>query len=186
MSESWSDLAAELRSDYELHGSKLSNPAFWPVANYRFGRFVMERDSTVVRTVGGKIYGAALFAIRLLTGSEIHREAKIGKSLHVVHCQNVLISPSAVIGDRVGIMHEVTLGSNDTRGNAPVLGDDVFVGAGAKILGSLKVGDRARVGANSVVIGDVPEDATAIGAPAKILRYTGRPGPSSKSEPPPE
>jgi serine O-acetyltransferase len=71
-------------------------------------------------------------------------------------------------------MHDVTIGTNMEREGVPVLGDDVFVGAGAKILGPVRIGSGARIAANSLVLQDVPEGATAIGVPARVLRYTGR------------
>jgi serine O-acetyltransferase len=73
-----------------------------------------------------------------------------------------------VIGDRCGIMHNVTIGTNMTEG-VPVIGDDVFIGVGACILGDITIGDRVRISANSLVTTDVPPDSIAIGVPAKIL-----------------
>jgi serine O-acetyltransferase len=70
-------------------------------------------------------------------------------------------------------MHDVTIGESDRRG-VPVIGDDVFIGAGAKVLGPIRIGHGARVAANSLVIADVPDGATAIGVPARILSYSGR------------
>ena len=111
----------------------------------------------------------------LVLGSTVHREAAIGDAVHFVHGDGVRVDPAAVIGARVGIMHGVTIGSAPDREGAPVIGDDVFIGAGAKVLGPVRVGDRARIAANSLVVSDVPADCTAIGVPAKVLRYTGRP-----------
>jgi len=78
-----------------------------------------------------------------------------------------------VIGDRVGIMHDVTIGTNLERPGTPVIGNDVFIGTGARILGGVKIGDGARIAANSVVLTDVPAGATAIGVPARVMQYTG-------------
>jgi serine O-acetyltransferase len=108
-------------------------------------------------------------------GSTLHRETQIGDALHIVHADGIRIDPSAIIGHRVGMMQGVTIGTTVDRPGAPIIGDDVFIGAGARVLGPVKVGDRARIAANSVVVSDVPADATAIGVPARILRYTGRP-----------
>lgn len=168
-------LVAQLRSDFRLHGGEWTNLAYYPVANYRFGRWASEHESAIVRAVGGKTYGALRLAIEIATGTVIHREAKIGKDLHLVHGWNVNIGPDAVIGDRVGVMHDVTIGTNMERSGTPRIHDDAFIGTGARLLGPIEIGERARVGANSVVIGNVPADATAMGVPAKILRYTGRP-----------
>jgi serine O-acetyltransferase len=105
-----------------------------------------------------------------------------------VHGWNIKIHPDSVIGARVGIMHDVTLGTNMERPGAPVIGDDVFIGAGARILGGVHIGNGARIAANSLVIGDVPAGATAVGVPARVMQYTGRPSPPSPpptSPPPP-
>jgi len=81
------------------------------------------------------------------------------------------VHPKTVIGERCGIQQDVTIGTNPERNGAPIIGDDVYIGAGAKVLGPVKIGDRARIAANSLVINDVPDDATAIGVPARIIRY---------------
>ena len=172
----------DLRADYRRHGGSLRNPAFWAIATYRFGNWADDLPGPL-RWVGGKVYGVSLLWVEMTSGILFNREVRVGADFHLVHAGNIKIHPGAVIGDRVGIMHDVTIGTTPERNGAPVIGNDVFIGAGAKVLGPVKIGDRARIAANSLVVSDVPPDTTAIGVPAKILRYTGRATPAS--EPPP-
>src|SRR5580658_4642008 len=102
------------------------------------------------------------------TGVLIERETVIGKKLHIIHAQGINIHPECVIGDRVGIMHGVTLGANMGPG-VPVIGNDVFIGCFASVLGKVTVGDGARIAANSLVISDVPAGAVAMGVPARVI-----------------
>ncbi len=166
------NLIEELKRDYTRHGSSMRNMAFWAVATYRFGRWADEQPQPL-RRVTGKVYGGLSRVVEMTSGILFNREATVGKDFHLVHAGNIKIHPGCVIGDRVGIMQDVTLGTAAEREGAPTIGNDVFIGAGAKILGPVKIGDRARVAANSLVVTDVPADATAIGVPAKIMRYTG-------------
>lgn len=82
--------------------------------------------------------------------------------------KGIVIHPTAVIGENVTIMHQVTIGTRDIDESA-VIGDNVFIGAGAKILGKIKIGNGAKIGANAVVIKDVPENATVVGVPGRII-----------------
>jgi serine O-acetyltransferase len=163
----------DLRDDFRRHGGSWRNPAFWAVATYHLGNWA-ERLPQPLRGVGGKVYGALYFFVEISSGITLTREARVGRDLHLVHSGNIKVHPGTVIGDRVGIMHDVTLGTAGPRDTPPVVGNDVFIGAGAKILGPVKIGDGAWIAANSLVIQDVPPGSTAIGVPAKILRYTGR------------
>ncbi len=167
-------LAAVLRRDYRRHGSSLQNPALWTIAVYRFGVWAKDFDG-VIGTIASKAYGVLFLGIQLTTGSIVNREAAIGDDLHIVHFGNIRIHPDVVIGDRCGIMHDVTLGTNMDRPGAPRIGNDVFIGAGARVLGPIEIGDGARIASNSLVLCDVPAGATAVGVPARILQYTGRP-----------
>jgi serine O-acetyltransferase len=108
---------------------------------------------------------------RFLTGIEIHPGAVIGCGLFIDHGMGVVIGETAIVGCDVLLFHGVTLGGVDGRPGRrhPLLGDSVVVGAGAKILGAITVGSGAKIGAQSVVLGDVPPDATAVGIPARIL-----------------
>jgi serine O-acetyltransferase len=165
----WNDL----KSDFQRHGSTLRSPSFWLLAAYRFGRWAQELPGPA-RKLGSAAYAMMLTSSEFVLGSTLHRETQIGDGFHIVHADGIRIDPKAIIGQRVGIMQGVTIGTTVDRPGAPVIGDDVFIGAGARILGPVKVGDRARIAANSLVINDVPPDSTAVGVPAKVLRYTGR------------
>ncbi|MGH8457063.1 MAG: serine O-acetyltransferase [Stenotrophobium sp.] len=108
---------------------------------------------------------------RWLTGIEIHPGAKIGRRLFIDHGMGVVIGETAEIGDDVTLYHGVTLGgvSWNKGKRHPTLGNNVVVGAGAKVLGPFVVGDGARVGSNSVVVKEVPPGATVVGIPARIV-----------------
>jgi serine O-acetyltransferase len=106
---------------------------------------------------------------RWLTGIEIHPAAKIGRRLVIDHGMGVVIGETAEVGDDCYFYHQVTLGVARAIGGKrhPSVGNNVIIGAGAKVLGPIKVGDNARVGANSVVLEDVPSDTTVVGIPAR-------------------
>jgi len=108
--------------------------------------------------------------VRAVTGVEIHPGAQLGQRLFIDHGMGVVIGETAVVGDDVLLFHGVTLGGRSMRRGKrhPTLGDNVTVGAGAKILGPVSIGSGAQIGANAVVITDVPTDHIAVGIPAKI------------------
>ena len=108
---------------------------------------------------------------RFFTGIEIHPGAKIGKGLVIDHGMGVVIGETAEIGENVLLYHGVTLGGTgkDKGKRHPTLGDNVIIGAGAKVLGPIYIGSNSKIGANSVVLKDVPEGATAVGIPAKNI-----------------
>ncbi len=100
-------------------------------------------------------------------GCVIGRGAQFGPGFVLVHSMGVVINTSVRGGRDVKIEHQVTIGAE--RGLSPVLGDDLFIGAGAKVLGAITIGSRVRIGANAVVVKDVPDDITAVGVPARYL-----------------
>lgn len=112
---------------------------------------------------------------RWLTGIEIHPSAKIGTGFFIDHGMGVVIGETAEVGDYVTLFQGVTLGgTGKERGKRhPTLGNHVVVGAGAKILGGIKVGDNVKIGANSVVLKNVPPNSTVIGVPARIIKSQG-------------
>lgn len=112
---------------------------------------------------------------RHLTGIEIHPGAKIGKRLVIDHGMGIVIGETAEIGDDCLLYQGVTLGGTgkETGKRHPTIGNNVLVGSGAKVLGPFKVGDNSRVAANSVVLREIPENSTAVGSPARVVRQNG-------------
>lgn len=109
------------------------------------------------------------------TGIEIHPGAKIGKRLVIDHGMGIVIGETAEIGDDCLLYQGVTLGGTgkETGKRHPTIGNNVLVGSGAKVLGPFRVGDNSRVAANSVVLREIPENSTAVGSPARVVRQNG-------------
>lgn len=108
---------------------------------------------------------------RILTGVEIHPGAILGSGLFIDHATGVVIGETTEVGDDVTIFHGVTLGGTgrDVGKRHPTIGDRVVIGAGAKVLGPIKIGDDSRIGANSVVIKEVPSSSVVVGVPGQII-----------------
>lgn len=110
------------------------------------------------------------------TGIEIHPGATIGKGLFIDHGTGVVIGETAVIGDNCVLYQGVTLGGTgkDVGKRHPTLGNNVMVGAGAKVLGPFRVGDNVKIAAGAVVLNEIPDNATAVGVPARVVRVGGK------------
>lgn len=125
----------------------------------------------------GKFFRARMISERakFKTGIEIHPGAKIGKGFFIDHGSGVVIGETTEIGDNCVIYQGVTLGGTgkETGKRHPTIGNNVLVGSGAKVLGPFKVGDNSRVAANSVVLREIPENSTAVGSPARVVRQNG-------------
>lgn len=113
---------------------------------------------------------------RFFTGIEIHPAAKIGKGLFIDHGSGVVIGETTEIGDNVTIYQGVTLGGTGKEHGKrhPTIGNDVVIGSGARILGPFRVGNGAKIAAGAVVLDEVPDDATAVGVPARVVRVAGK------------
>jgi serine O-acetyltransferase len=131
----------------------------------------------------GARLAARVFAefTRIVTGVEIHPGAILGAGLFIDHATGVVIGETAEVGDDVTIYHGVTLGGTgaDTGKRHPTIGDRVIIGAGAKVLGPIKIGDDSRIGANAVVVKEVPSSSVVVGVPGQIVS---RPGRSSEDD----
>jgi len=115
-------------------------------------------------------------AARLLTGIEIHPGAEIGRRLFVDHGMGVVVGETTIVGDDVTLYQGVTLGGTgkETGKRHPTIGNNVVIGAGARVLGNITVGENSRVGAGSVVLRDVPDNSTVVGVPGHIVFRAGK------------
>ena len=138
---------------------------------YRFGRWRYGIHNPLLRKMASIIYKWFKILSQILTGIDLPCETTVGRRFRIDHFGGIIISGDAIIGDDVILRHGVTLGlKHEGERGAPRLGHRVEVGAGAKILGNIQIGDDAKIGANAVVLIDVPAGAIAVGIPAKIIQ----------------
>jgi serine O-acetyltransferase len=173
------EMFGNVRRDLRNHKS-WRHRGFWALVVYRFGRWALEVRFGPARWALGKVYGVLNLFSEIVTGVVLQRTVLIGEDFHLIHPEGIRIHPGVVIGNRVGLMHRVTIGTNMGPG-VPVIGNDVFIGCGATVLGRIRIGDGAHIAANSLVISDVPPGHTAVGVPAKAMPLDVRLGPT---EPP--
>jgi serine O-acetyltransferase len=115
------------------------------------------------------VYSILYASIRLITGVDIPRSVSVGPGLRIWHFGGIVINGDTRIGKNCTMKHGVTIGSIRDEGPSPTIGDDVQIGAHACVLGPIVIGNSARIGAASLVLSDVPADATAVGVPARII-----------------
>ena len=146
----------------------LTYPSLTAIRSYRIAHWFHIRGmKTIARMISQRA--------RNRTGIEIHPGATIGKGLFIDHGMGVVIGETAVVGNNCLLYQGVTLGGTgkDIGKRHPTIGNNVMVGAGAKILGPFTVGDNARIAANSVVLREVPPNATVVGVPGRVVRLCG-------------
>jgi serine O-acetyltransferase len=143
-------------------------PGVHAIWGHRISHWLWNRGARVAARVFAEL-------TRILTGVEIHPGAVLGSGLFIDHATGVVIGETAEVGDNVTIYHGVTLGGTgtDTGKRHPTIGDRVIVGAGAKILGPIKIGDDSRIGANAVVVKEVPSSSVVVGVPGQIISRAG-------------
>lgn len=161
----------------------LKEQSIWAIALYRFGRRLDRRRPGPIRRILERLYWPAFRAVETLTGVSLPKAAAIGPGLRIWHFGNIFVNPDAVIGSNCTLRQGVTIGNRSEGGPSPVLEDDVELGAYAQVLGGVRIGRGARIGAMSVVLRDVPPGSVAVGVPARIVGEG--PGPSEPDPTPP-
>lgn len=164
-------LWAQIYEDWVAHGRDWTRPGFRAVAVHRFGVWRMRVQPKLLRAPFSIVYRFLFRYVRNHYGIELPYSVKLGRRVIVEHQGCIVIHGDCRIGDDCIIRQGCTLGNRtlEARFDAPVLGREVNVGAGAKILGAVVIGDGAQIGANAVVLKNVPPRATAVGIPARII-----------------
>ena len=159
-----------LREDLQSYNGDPTRRGFWTMVVYRFGRWRYTIGSRPLRLPFSILYKLLKIHVESITGTELPCEVIIGRRLRIEHSFDIVVSGDAVLGDDVVIRNGVTIGlRHEGQRGSPIIGNRVDIGAGAKILGPIRIGDDVSIGANAVVISDVPSRSIAVGVPARIL-----------------
>jgi serine O-acetyltransferase len=159
-----------VREDWHTYEGDIWRQGLWTMWIYRFGRWRYSVKPALLRRPLSLLYKILRTLGHMLTGIEIPCETQIGRRLRIEHFGGIIVSGDSVLGDDVVLRQGVTIGLKHTgQRAAPVIGNRVDIGAGAKILGGVHIGDDAVIGANAVVLKDVPAGALAVGVPARII-----------------
>lgn len=166
-----------IRADLHAHGDHWGAQGFWALVIYRFGRWRYTVRPPLLRKLFSLLYKVLYKFIQILTGIELPCEVEIGRNFVIDHFGGIVISGYARFGDNCRIRNGVVVGLRRIdEPCAPNIGDNVDIGAGAKLLGPITIGNNVIVGANAVVLEDVPDDCLALGVPAMIRkRAKGKP-----------
>ncbi len=164
----------QIKEDWTAHGRDWTKPGFRAVAVLRFGVWRMKIQPKYLRAPFSILYRMLYRKVRNNYGIELPYTVQLGRRVVIEHQGAIVIHGDCWIGDDSIIRQGVTLGNRylDRPFDAPKLGKSVNVGAGSKIFGNVSIGNGANIGANAVVLCDVPQGATAVGIPAKIIKRT--------------
>lgn len=158
-----------IRQDLKNYQGDWAAQGFWVMVVYRFGRWRYSVKPPILRKLFSFIYKFLYKCIQIITGIEFPCEIEIGENFIIDHFGGIVVSGYAKFGNNCRIRNGVTIGLKNIESvRAPVFGDNVDIGAGAKILGDIYIGNNVNIGANAVVLTDVPDNAIAVGVPAVI------------------
>jgi serine O-acetyltransferase len=158
-----------IRQDLKAHNGDWGAQGFWALVIYRFGRWRYGIRPAPLRKVFSLLYKVLYKLIQIVTGIELPCEVPIGKNFVIEHSGGIVVSGYAKFGDNCRIRNGVVIGlSRVDDPCAPSFGDNVDIGAGAKVLGAIRVGNNVCIGANAVVLKDVPDNTIAVGVPAVV------------------
>jgi serine O-acetyltransferase len=156
-----------IKQDYIAHGRSWGSQGFWVLIVYRFGRWRYGVRPALLRKLMSLIYKIWFKVAQIVTGVELPCEVEIGRNFIIDHFGGIVISGYAKFGDNCRIRNGVVVGLQTVENPiAPVFGNNVDIGTGAKILGAISIGNDVLIGANAVVIRDVPDNHIAVGVPA--------------------
>jgi serine O-acetyltransferase len=159
-----------LRQDLKTYKGDWSCQGFWVMIVYRFGRWRYTIKRPLLRKPFSLIYKILYKFIQIITGIELPCEVKLGKNFRIDHFGGIIISGYASFGDNCVIRDGVTVGLRRVDDPvAPQIGSNVDIGTGAKVLGEITVGDNVVIGANAVVLDNIPPNSIAVGVPARII-----------------
>ncbi|GAA0855814.1 hypothetical protein GCM10008916_02850 [Clostridium nitritogenes] len=164
-----------LREDYKVNGLRLEK--LWIVTIYRIGNKVyystlpkvLKKFILIILNIIRKVFVVLLFKV------EIPFSCKVGKGFKLMHPNGIILHKNVIIGEYCTLYHQVTIGSNDKGDVNKVanIGNNVYIGSGAKLIGNIVIGDNSKIGANAVVINNVPKNSVAVGVPAKVKEQKG-------------
>ena len=158
-----------IRHDLRAHQGDWGAQGFWALIIYRFGRWRYGVRPALLRKLVSLIYKLLYKLVQIVTGIELPCEVPIGRNFVIEHSGGIVVSGFARFGDNCRIRNGVVVGLSRVEDPcAPQFGDNVDVGAGAKVLGNIRIGNNVLIGANAVVLTDVPDNCIAVGVPALI------------------
>ena len=159
-----------IKADLATYDGSWSSQGFWVMLVYRFGRWRYTIKNSVIRKPFSLLYKLLYKLIQIVTGIELPCEVPVGANFRIDHFGDIIVSGYASFGDNCVLRNGVTIGlKNIEEKAAPRIGNNVNIGAGAKILGNITIGNNVDIVANAVVISTVPNNAIAVGVPAKII-----------------
>jgi serine O-acetyltransferase len=159
-----------LREDWRTHDRQALRQGLWVMAVYRFGRWRYRIRQRWIRAPFSAIYKLLKLSSEILTGIDLPCEAIVGRRFRIDHFGGIVISGDTVFGEDCVVRNGVTVGlRHGGKRGSPVIGSRVDIGAGAKILGPIRICDDVAIGANAVVLIDVPPNSIAVGVPARVL-----------------
>lgn len=165
-----------IKADFRAHDRKIGAQGFWVLLVYRYGRWRYTVQPSWLRKIFSLLYHVLFKLVQILTGIELPCEVEIGDNFVIDHFGGIVVSGYAKFGANCRIRNGVVVGLKNVEDPvAPVFGDNVDIGTGAKVLGPIRIGNNVRIGANAVVLCDVPDDHVAVGVPAVVKPLRGRP-----------
>nr|WP_314872956.1 serine acetyltransferase [uncultured Pseudomonas sp.] len=158
-----------IRADLQAYGGDWGAQGFWVMLVYRFGRWRYGVRPALLRKLFSLVYKVLFKFVQIITGIELPCEVVVGRNFVIDHFGGIVISGYARFGDDCRIRNGVVVGlKNVSEPIAPIIGNNVDIGAGAKVLGNIRIGNNVVIGCNAVVLIDVPDDALAVGVPATV------------------